>query len=98
MRKKIITVFLIQFKVGDHIEKLNGQNMVGKRHFEVAKILKDIPRGSTFTIRLIEPMKSGFNSIAPKSGFKGTKKGYGTGKETLKFKANGKAVIEEKVR
>ncbi|KAJ8981649.1 hypothetical protein NQ317_000877 [Molorchus minor] len=27
-------------QVGDHIEKLDGENMVGKRHFEVAKILK----------------------------------------------------------
>ncbi|KAF2879505.1 hypothetical protein ILUMI_26659 [Ignelater luminosus] len=83
-------------QVGDHIEKLNGENMVGKRHFEVAKMLKEIPKGSTFTIRLVEPMKSGFNSIAPKSGPKGSKKvGYGTGKETLRFKANGKAAIEE---
>lgn len=70
--------------------------MVGKRHYEVAKLLKEIPKGSIFTIRLIEPMKSGFNSIAPKSGMKATKKtGYGTGKETLRFKANGKAAIEE---
>lgn len=83
-------------QVGDHIEKLNGENMIGKRHFEVAKLLKEIPKGSTFTIRLIEPMKSGFNSIAPKSGPKGSKKaGYGTGKETLRFKSNGKAAIEE---
>lgn len=72
--------------------------MVGKRHFEVAKMLKEIPKGSTFTIRLVEPMKTGFNSIAPKSGPKGSKKvGYGTGKETLRFKANGKAAIEEQV-
>lgn len=73
--------------------------MLGKRHYDVAKILKDIPKDSTFTIRLVEPLKSGFNSIAPKSGVKMPKKaGYGSGKETLKFKANGKAVIEEQVR
>lgn len=72
--------------------------MVGKRHFEVAKILKEIPKGSKFTIRLVEPLKSGFNSIAPKSASKGTgKKGFGTGRETLRFKADGKAEIEEKV-
>ncbi|KAJ8929038.1 hypothetical protein NQ314_018307, partial [Rhamnusium bicolor] len=73
-------------QVGDHIEKLDGENMVGKRHFEVAKILKEIPRGATFTIRLVEPMKSGFTSIAPKTGKTGKKPGYGTGKETLSVK------------
>lgn len=83
-------------QVGDHIEKLNGVNMVGKRHYEVAKILKEVPRGTMFTIRLVEPMKTGFSSIAPKSAPRGVKKGsYGTGKETLRFKANGKAAIEE---
>ncbi|KAJ8731995.1 hypothetical protein PYW08_014725 [Mythimna loreyi] len=83
-------------EVGDHIEKLNGENMVGKRHYEVAKILKDIPKGTTFTIRLVEPLKSGFASIGPKtSGAKsGRKQNYGSGKETLRFKANGQATIE----
>ena len=46
--------------VGDHIEKINGKSLVGCRHFEVAKMLKEIPKESTFTIRLVEPMKSGF--------------------------------------
>lgn len=84
------------FQVGDHIEKLNGADMVGKRHFEVAKALKDIPVTTKFVIRLIEPMKSGFTNIAPKSGKTG-KKSYGSGKETLRFKADGKAEIEEQV-
>ncbi|EFA09593.1 PDZ domain-containing protein GIPC3 [Tribolium castaneum] len=84
-------------QVGDHIEKLNGELMVGKRHFEVAKILKEIPKGETFTIRLVEPLKSGFNSIAPKSAKGGAKKSnYGSGRETLRFKAGGNAEIEEK--
>jgi len=34
--------------------------MVGRRHYEVAKLLKDIPKGSVFTLRLIEPLKVGF--------------------------------------
>lgn len=83
--------------MGDHIEKLNGEEMVGKRHFEVAKLLKEIPKGSTFTIRLVEPMKSGFTSIAPKTGKTGKKSGYGTGKETLRFKAGGQAEIGQQV-
>lgn len=49
-------------------------------------------------MRLVEPMKSGFQTIAPRSGNKVTsKKGYGSGKETLRFKANGNAAIEDEV-
>jgi hypothetical protein len=34
---------------------------VGRRHFEVAKMLKEIPRNSVFTLRLVEPLKDGFS-------------------------------------
>lgn len=46
--------------VGDHIEKINGVSMVGSRHYEVAKALKELPRGEAFLLRVVEPMKSGF--------------------------------------
>lgn len=71
--------------------------MIGKRHFEVAKILKEIPKESTFTVRLVEPLKSGFSNINPKSkkGYKNSN--YGTGRETLRFKADGQAVIGQRV-
>lgn len=46
--------------LGDHIEKIDGKSLVGCRHFEVAKMLKEIQKGTTFTIRVVEPMKSGF--------------------------------------
>lgn len=83
--------------VGDHIEKLNDVSMVGKRHYEVARLLKDIPTGATFTLRLIEPLKSGFQGIGPRTQPKAPAgKGYGSGKETLRFKANGNVEIEEK--
>ncbi|KAM3962411.1 PDZ domain-containing protein GIPC-like protein kermit [Aphomia sociella] len=83
-------------EVGDHIEKLDGENMVGKRHYEVAKILKEIPKGTTFIIRLIEPLKCGFINVGPKTGSarSGKKPAFGSGKETLRFKANGQATIE----
>lgn len=85
--------------MGDHIEKLNNINVVGRRHYEVAKMLKEIPKDSIFTIRLVEPMKSGFGNIGPKSSSAkaGKKPGYGSGKETLRFKANGQAAIENEV-
>lgn len=94
----IIIIYHIYTQIGDHIEKLDNINVVGKRHYEVARMLKDIPTGSTFTIRLVEPMKSGFQDIGPRNGAKGNKKqGYGSGKETLRFKANGNAAIENEV-
>lgn len=83
-------------QVGDHIEKINGESMVGKRHFEVAKLLKDIPKDSIFTIRLVEPLKAGFCNIEPRSNLrKGKCSGYGTGKETLRFKADGSVQIQQ---
>lgn len=48
-------------------------------------------------MRLIEPLKSGFQTIAPRSNKQSSGKGYGSGKETLRFKANGNAVIENEV-
>lgn len=61
-------------------------------------MLKEIPLGSTFIIRLVEPLKNGFNSLGPRTDPRKNKKGgYGSGKETIRFRADGKAAIEEKV-
>jgi C-terminal processing protease CtpA/Prc len=49
-----------QIRVGDHIEKINDKNLVGSRHFEVAKMLKEIPVGASFIIKLVEPTREGF--------------------------------------
>ena len=46
--------------VGDLIEKIDGESMLGFRHFQVAKKLREIPKGVTFLLRTVEPMKSGF--------------------------------------
>ncbi|KAG9509376.1 PDZ domain-containing protein GIPC1 [Fragariocoptes setiger] len=42
-------------KPGDHIESINGDSMLGLRHFEVAKALKAIPINTKFTMRLVRP-------------------------------------------
>ncbi|KAK3532850.1 hypothetical protein QTP70_000260 [Hemibagrus guttatus] len=44
--------------VGDHIEAINDQSIVGCRHYEVAKMLKEQPRGEPFTLRLVGPKKA----------------------------------------
>jgi hypothetical protein len=49
-------------KLGDHIEKINDKSLIGARHFEVAKMLKDIPVGTTFKMRLVEPNAFGFRT------------------------------------
>jgi len=83
-------------EVGDHIEKIDGDSLVGCRHYEVAKMLKEIPKGSSFTIRIVEPQKAGFANIGPRSGpGTGKKASYGSGKQTLRLKSNGTAAIEE---
>lgn len=52
-------------KVGDHIEKINEKSLIGTRHFEVAKMLKELPVGGTFTMRLVEPHAFGFRTYLP---------------------------------
>jgi len=98
-------------KVGDHIEKINDKSIVGTRHFEVAKMLKEIPLGSTFKLRLVEPNAFGFRTSKTFSFFgwiknyfyieiepakRGRKTGdIKNGTKTLRFKADGQASIEE---
>jgi len=83
-------------EVGDHIEKIDGRSLVGCRHFEVANMLKHIPKGTSFVIRLVEPLKAGFANIGPRSGpGSGKKASYGSGKQTLRLRANGPAQVEE---
>ncbi|CAG5115809.1 unnamed protein product [Candidula unifasciata] len=79
--------------VGDHIEKINGEVLVGCRHFEVAKKLKEIPKGATFTLRTVEPLKSGFSHIGPASSKKGSSN-IGSGKQTLRLRSSGPATVE----
>lgn len=73
-------------KIGDHIESINNVTMVGKRHYEVAQALRDIPVGEAFIIRLIEPLQSGFSMISPKGAAKQGGGKVGSGKQTIRFK------------
>merc|ERR1712071_524911 len=81
--------------VGDHIEKIDNHSLVGCRHYEVAKMLKEIPKGTTFIIRVVEPLQAGFSNIGPRSNPGTTKKAFGSGKETLRLRANGPACVEQ---
>ncbi|UJR23499.1 hypothetical protein I4U23_026497 [Adineta vaga] len=80
-------------KVGDHIEKINDKSLVGTRHFEVAKMLKELPVGATFTMRLVEPNAFGFHVEPAKRGRRPGDVKSGT--KTLRFKADGNASVED---
>lgn len=81
--------------VGDHIEEINGRSMIGCRHFEVAKKLKEVPKGLKFAIRLVEPIKAGFYNVGPSTGQKKSGSGIGSGKKTIRLRSNGPATVEE---
>uniref|UniRef100_G3UJF6 GIPC PDZ domain containing family member 2 n=1 Tax=Loxodonta africana TaxID=9785 RepID=G3UJF6_LOXAF len=81
--------------VGDHIESINGENIVGWRHYDVAKKLKELKKEELFTLKLIEPKKA-FEEIEPRS--KAGKSSAGktdTGKGTLRLRSKGPATVEE---
>ncbi|KAI1882622.1 hypothetical protein AGOR_G00236780 [Albula goreensis] len=81
--------------VGDHIEALNEDSIVGCRHYEVAKKLKELPRGVPFTLRLVEPKKA-FDMIAQRT--RAPKCGEGkvaNGRETLRLRSMGGATVQE---
>ncbi|XP_034386723.1 PDZ domain-containing protein GIPC3 [Cyclopterus lumpus] len=81
--------------VGDHIEAINDQSIVGCRHYEVAKMLKEQPRGIPFTLRLVGPKKAfdmiGMRTRAPKS----TEGKMVNGRETLRLRSKGAAIVQE---
>uniref|UniRef100_A0A670K5D3 GIPC PDZ domain containing family member 1 n=1 Tax=Podarcis muralis TaxID=64176 RepID=A0A670K5D3_PODMU len=82
--------------VGDMIESINGQSLIGCRHYEVAKMLKDLPKGRTFTLKLTEPRKA-FDMISQRSagGKHSGSAQLGTGRGTLRLRAKGPATVEE---
>lgn len=44
--------------VGDHIESINGENVVGCRHYDVARKLRDVPVDSEIVFGLVKPLKA----------------------------------------
>ncbi|XP_074076402.1 PDZ domain-containing protein GIPC2 [Macrotis lagotis] len=80
--------------VGDHIEEINGQNIVGWRHYDVAKMLKDLKKEQIFSLKLVEPKKA--FDIQPRSGVgKMTDGKITSGKGTLRLRSKGPATVEE---
>ncbi|KAM6065973.1 PDZ domain-containing protein GIPC2 isoform 1-T1 [Chlamydotis macqueenii] len=81
--------------VGDHIETINGKNVSDCRHYEVAKMLKDLEKGQVFKLELIEPMKA-FEKLEPRSqGGTLPQAKISRGRETLRLRTRGPATVEE---
>ncbi|VDO45184.1 unnamed protein product [Brugia timori] len=80
-------------QVGDFIEKINNESMVGRKHFDVARCLRALPTGSTFTMRLVEPKRTGFNFIASYSMPKRMRSILDRN-ETIRFKADGTVIVQ----
>jgi hypothetical protein len=85
--------------VGDHIAAINGVDLTGSRHFEVARRLKEIPIGSEFTITATEPKKA-FDEVAGMKPRGQLASGSGevdakAGKKTMRMKRDGTAIVEE---
>ncbi|XP_008846855.1 PDZ domain-containing protein GIPC2 [Nannospalax galili] len=80
--------------VGDHIESINGENIVGWRHYEVAKKLKELKKEELFTLKLIEPKKAFEIGPRSKAGKTATEK-IGTSRGTLRLRSKGPATVEE---
>ncbi|XP_068942962.1 PDZ domain-containing protein GIPC3 isoform X2 [Petaurus breviceps papuanus] len=82
--------------VGDSIEAINDQTIVGCRHYEVAKMLRELPKAQPFTLRLVQP-KRAFDMIGQRTrSSKCPSEGKVTsGRETLRLRARGSATVEE---
>ena len=83
-------------EVGDHIQAINGSDLTGCRHFEVARMLKEIPIGSEFTMTCVEPKKA-FEAIAPRGQLAApaTDVKANAGRKTLRMRTNAAATVEE---
>ncbi|XP_075413662.1 PDZ domain-containing protein GIPC2 isoform X2 [Tenrec ecaudatus] len=80
--------------VGDHIESINGENIVGWRHYDVAKKLKELKKEEQFTLKLIEPKKA--FEVEPRTKAEKSSEGkIGTGRGTLRLRSKGPATVEE---
>nr|XP_044990654.1 PDZ domain-containing protein GIPC3 [Jaculus jaculus] len=81
--------------VGDSIEAINDHSIVGCRHYEVAKMLRELPKSQPFTLRLVQP-KRAFDMIGQRSRSKcATEAKVTSGRETLRLRSGGTATVEE---
>ncbi|XP_068676155.1 PDZ domain-containing protein GIPC3-like [Montipora foliosa] len=90
-----------QICVGDHIRAINDKAIVGIRHYDVARMLRDFPVGQEITFELEEPVR-GFEGIGPRTANRASaaidspaaSNAVGSGKATLRLRSKGPPVVE----
>ncbi|GMS88434.1 hypothetical protein PENTCL1PPCAC_10609, partial [Pristionchus entomophagus] len=80
--------------MGQQIARINGEDMNGCRHYDVARVLRNIEEGREVDLELISPLQSGFSFIAPRTNVKTAAKPIENGGMTLRLKAQGPSVIQ----
>ncbi|XP_030100840.1 PDZ domain-containing protein GIPC3 isoform X4 [Mus musculus] len=82
--------------VGDSIEAINDHSIVGCRHYEVAKMLRELPKSQPFTLRLVQPRRA-FDMIGQRSRSSKcpVEAKVSSGRETLRLRSGGAATVEE---
>ncbi|XP_041525834.1 PDZ domain-containing protein GIPC3 isoform X3 [Microtus oregoni] len=82
--------------VGDSIEAINDHSIVGCRHYEVAKMLRELPKSQPFTLRLVQPRRA-FDMIGQRnrSSKCPVEAKVSSGRETLRLRSGGAATVEE---
>uniref|UniRef100_A0A5F8GLI0 PDZ domain-containing protein n=1 Tax=Monodelphis domestica TaxID=13616 RepID=A0A5F8GLI0_MONDO len=83
--------------VGDHIEEINGRSIVGWRHVDVARALRELEKGRPFSLRLVEPQKALGECGPAQRGSRGLDSGVAPGRGTLRLRPKGRATVEELV-
>ncbi|KAL7672054.1 hypothetical protein ACOME3_006952 [Neoechinorhynchus agilis] len=82
---------------GDYIQKIDQVSCEGKRHYQVTKILRDIPLNTKFVIRLIEPVKNGFVGISFSKNLRKQNKQILNDSEnlqTIRIKSDGEPLVQ----
>ncbi|KAI6231207.1 hypothetical protein M3Y95_00357000 [Aphelenchoides besseyi] len=90
-------------QMGDHIESVNGESVVGKRHFQVANMLRNIPVGQRQELcesevtPVFQHHFTGFSFIGQQQvPSTNTQQLSGeSGNQTIRFFSNGEVAIEE---
>ncbi|KAF8356747.1 gipc-2, partial [Pristionchus pacificus] len=83
-----------ELSVGQQIYRINGEDMQGSRHYDVARVLRNIEEGQEVSLELISPLQSGFSFIAPRTNVKAPTKTVENGGMTLRLKTTGASVLQ----
>ncbi|CAI4228900.1 unnamed protein product [Auanema sp. JU1783] len=80
--------------IGQLIQKINGVDVIGLRHYEITRMLRLIPVGTNFTITLVSPLQYHMGVLQPRSAIKKMKEPE-DGTQSIRMKPDGGVVIEE---